>query len=116
MRPHDGGMQRLVEVGAGNRDEILDAAGDRMPFVVDHAERGVAVLHRIGKAIRSLAAAHGSTVTGTHRVTQRPSLHQQRPVVRDEADEPCESALHFRHRCAGERNGPTRESNTYSSQ
>ena len=41
-------MQRLVQVGAGNGDEVLDAARHRPPLVVDHAERGVAVLYRVG--------------------------------------------------------------------
>ena len=44
----DGGVERLVEIGAGNGDEVFDAAGNGTPLVVDHAERGVAVLHRIG--------------------------------------------------------------------
>ena len=48
VRAHHRGMQRLVQVGPRNRDEVLDAAGNRAPLVVDHAERGVAVLHRIG--------------------------------------------------------------------
>ena len=43
-----GGVQRLVQVGPRDGDEVLDAAGNGMPLVVDHAERGVAVLDRIG--------------------------------------------------------------------
>ena len=46
--PTTRGVQRLVEIGPRNRDEVLDAAGNRAPLVVDHAERGVAVLDRIG--------------------------------------------------------------------
>src|ERR1039457_3585697 len=48
VRPHHGGMQRLVEIGAGDGDEVLDAAGNGPPLVVDHAQGGVAVLHRVG--------------------------------------------------------------------
>ncbi len=47
-RPDHRSVQRLIEVGAGNRDEVLDASRNGMPFVVDHAQRRVAVLHRIG--------------------------------------------------------------------
>ena len=47
-RPDHRRVQRLIQVGAGNRDEVLDAARNRMPFVVNHAQRRVAVLHRIG--------------------------------------------------------------------
>ena len=45
---HHGGVQRLIQIGPRNGDEILDPAGNRMPFVVDHAQRRVAVLYRIG--------------------------------------------------------------------
>ena len=48
VRSDDGGVQRLVEIGARDGDEVLDAAGDGAPLVVDHAQRGVAVLHRVG--------------------------------------------------------------------
>ena len=48
VRADHGSMQRLVEVGTRNGDEVLDAARDGAPLVVDHAQRGVAVLHRIG--------------------------------------------------------------------
>ena len=41
-------MQRLIEIGAGNCDEIFDASRDRMPLVVDDPERRVAVLHGVG--------------------------------------------------------------------
>ena len=47
-RPDHRGMQRLVEVRPGDGDEVLDAARDGVPLVVDDAERRVAVLHRIG--------------------------------------------------------------------
>ena len=46
-RPDHTGMQRLVEVGAGNGDEVLDATRNRMPLVVDHTQGRIAVLHRI---------------------------------------------------------------------
>ena len=39
------GVERLVEVGPGHRDEVLDAAGDGTPDGVKQAEDGVAVLH-----------------------------------------------------------------------
>ena len=48
VRADHGGVQRLVEVRPRDRDEILDAARDGPPLVVDHAERRVAVLHRVG--------------------------------------------------------------------
>src|SRR5579883_1482875 len=41
-------MQRLVKIGPRHRDEILDAARHRMPFVVNHTECRVAVFHRVG--------------------------------------------------------------------
>ena len=31
----DGSVQRLVQIGAGNRDEVFNSPGNRMPFVVD---------------------------------------------------------------------------------
>ena len=40
---HDGGVQGLVEVGAGDGDEVLDAAGDRTPQHVNEAEDAVAI-------------------------------------------------------------------------
>ena len=39
----NGGMQRLVEIGPRHGDVIFEAARDRAPDVVHHAERGVAV-------------------------------------------------------------------------
>ena len=39
---HHRGVQRLVAVGAGDGDEVLDAARDRTPESVDEAEDGVA--------------------------------------------------------------------------
>ena len=44
----DGGVQGLVEIRARNRDEILDPARHGGPFVVNHAERAVAVLDGVG--------------------------------------------------------------------
>ena len=41
-RAHHRGVQRLVAVGAGNGDEVLDAAGHRPPQRVDEAEDRVA--------------------------------------------------------------------------
>ena len=43
-----GGVQGLVQVRPRDGDEVLDAAGDGVPLVVDDAERGVAVAHRVG--------------------------------------------------------------------
>ena len=48
LRSDHGGVERLVEVGPRDGDEVLDAAGNGPPLVVDHAQRGVAVLHRVG--------------------------------------------------------------------
>ena len=45
---HDRRVQRAVAVGARHGDEVLDPAGHRRPGVVDDAERGVAVLDRLG--------------------------------------------------------------------
>src|SRR5262249_37641620 len=42
------GVERLIQVRPGNRDEVLDAAGNGAPAVVDDAEGGVAVLDRVG--------------------------------------------------------------------
>ena len=42
---HHRGVQRLVAVGAGNGDEVLDAAGHRPPQRVDEAEDRVARGH-----------------------------------------------------------------------
>src|SRR5271163_421184 len=42
------GVQRLVEVRARHCDIVLEASGDRPPDLVDDAERGVAILHRVG--------------------------------------------------------------------
>src|SRR5262245_18028186 len=41
-------VQRLIAVRAGHRDEVLDAARDRRPRLVDDAERAVAVLDAVG--------------------------------------------------------------------
>ena len=40
----DGRVEGLVEVGLGHGDEIAEAVGDGRPFLVDDAQRGVAVL------------------------------------------------------------------------
>src|SRR5208283_2667128 len=41
--------QRLVQIRPRDGNEVLDAARNRTPVVVDHAKRGVAVLHRVGE-------------------------------------------------------------------
>jgi hypothetical protein len=49
LRSDHGSVQRLIQIGPRNGDEILDAARNGAPVIVDDAERGVAVLHRIGE-------------------------------------------------------------------
>ena len=44
----DGSVQRLVEIRPRHGNEIFDAAGNGTPEIVDDAENGVAVLHRVG--------------------------------------------------------------------
>src|SRR5262249_38266647 len=44
----DRGVQRLIAVRTRHRDEVLDAAGDRRPGLMDDAERRVAVLDAFG--------------------------------------------------------------------
>ncbi len=44
-RANHGGVQRLVHVRLGDGDEVLEAAGDRLPELVDEAERLVARGH-----------------------------------------------------------------------
>src|SRR5438552_7530921 len=48
LRADHGSMQRLIQVGAGNGDEVLDAPGHGTPLVVNHAQGGVAILDRVG--------------------------------------------------------------------
>ena len=45
---HHRGVQGLIQVGARNGDEVLDAPGNGPPLVVDDAQGGVAVLHAVG--------------------------------------------------------------------
>ena len=42
-----GGVEGLVAVALGHRDVVLEAARDRLPEVMDHAQGGVAVLDRV---------------------------------------------------------------------
>ena len=58
FRAHHRRVQRLIQIGAGNGDEILDPARNRPPFVVDDAEGGVAVLHRIGDDAQGQKIVH----------------------------------------------------------
>src|SRR5262249_6845120 len=44
----DGGVQRLVEIGAGKGEIVLEAAGNGPPDVMDDAESGVAVALAVG--------------------------------------------------------------------
>ncbi len=48
FRPYDGRMERLIEIGLGNRDVILEPARQRTPQGMDHAERGVTIHFGIG--------------------------------------------------------------------
>ncbi len=52
------GVQRLVEIRPRHGDEVLDAAGHRTPEVVDDAEHGVAVLHRLGDDAHGVQVVH----------------------------------------------------------
>src|SRR5665213_447007 len=45
---HDGGVQRLVEIGPRDGDKILDPSRNGVPLVMDDTQSGVTVLHRIG--------------------------------------------------------------------
>ncbi len=45
---HDRGVEGLIQVGARNGDEVLDAPGNGPPLVVDDAQSGVAVLDAVG--------------------------------------------------------------------
>ena len=45
---HHRGVQRLIAVGAGHGDEVLDAAGHRTPESVNQAEDGVTSAHILG--------------------------------------------------------------------
>ena len=47
LRAHDRGVQRLVAVGLGRGDVVLEAAGQRMPQRVDRTQGRVAVPHRL---------------------------------------------------------------------
>ncbi len=47
LGPDHGRVQRLVHVELGHRDEVLEAARQRLPQRVDHADRAVAVLDRV---------------------------------------------------------------------
>ena len=42
----DGGVQRLIEVGFGGRDIVLDAPRDGLPLLVDLAEYLITLVHR----------------------------------------------------------------------
>ena len=46
LRSHHGGVERLIGVGFGNREMILDPPRKRRPLLVDQAESGVAVGYR----------------------------------------------------------------------
>src|ERR1022692_2692884 len=49
VRAHHAGVQGLVEIGPRNGDEILDAARNGGPLIVDLPQRRVAVLDRVGE-------------------------------------------------------------------
>ena len=48
VRANDGSVQRLIEVGTGDGDEVLDAAGHGPPGVVDDPQGGITVLDVVG--------------------------------------------------------------------
>ena len=48
VRPDHRSVQGLVHIGPGNGDEILDAARDRSPGIVDDSQGGIAVFHLVG--------------------------------------------------------------------
>src|SRR5215471_15394069 len=45
---HNRSVERLVHVRPRDSDEVLDPAGYRVPFVMDYAQGGITVLHRVG--------------------------------------------------------------------
>src|SRR4051794_12881348 len=47
LGPDHGRVEGLVHVELGHRHEVLEAAGQRLPQRVDHADRAVAVLDRV---------------------------------------------------------------------
>ena len=49
VRSADGSVQRLVQVGTGNGDEILDAARHGPPGIVNDAQGGIAIFHAVGE-------------------------------------------------------------------
>ena len=50
------GVQRLIQVGPGHGDVILEPAGHRTPHLVDHAQSRIAVADRVGND------AHGQQI------------------------------------------------------
>ena len=78
-----GGVQRLIQIRAGHRDVILETPGDGPPNLMDYAERGVAIFHRIGDH------AHGQQIVN---LIDHPLLLLNFQVQRVKA---LDAALHF---------------------
>ena len=75
-RTHHRGMQCLIQVRTRNRNEIFDAARNGMPLIVDHAQGGIAVLHRVGddadgQQIVHLIECESSGVSASGRPSRR---------------------------------------------
>ena len=51
-------MQRLVEIRPRHGDEVLDAARHRTPQIMNDAENGVAILHRVGDHAHGVEVVH----------------------------------------------------------
>src|SRR5690349_949942 len=45
IRSNDRSVQRLVEIVARRGNPVFDAAGNRLPVVMDHSQRGVTMAH-----------------------------------------------------------------------
>jgi len=56
LRPLDRRVQRLIEVALGGGDVVVELLGDMAPESMHHAERGIAVGHRVDQD------AHGAQV------------------------------------------------------
>ena len=78
-----GGVQRLVEVRPRHGDVILESPGNGTPYLMDHAERRITILHRVGNH------AHGEQVVD---LIERPLLLLNLLVQRIEA---LDAGLHF---------------------
>ena len=78
-----GRVQRLVEVRARHGDVVLESPGHGPPDLMDHAERGVAILHRVGDH------AHGQQVVDLIEIALLLLNFQMHRI------EPLDARLHF---------------------